>query len=98
MQGPARPLLPDGGSIRADREALIWFAAATLANTAASITIWVAIFHGNVSVVVPLSRVVPLWVMFWSWLFLGQLERITKRVVLAAAMVVAGGVLITLLR
>lgn len=59
---------------------------------------WTAILGGNVSVVVPLSRVVPLWVMLWSWLFLGQLERITKRVVLAAAMVVAGGVLITLLR
>jgi uncharacterized membrane protein len=59
---------------------------------------WTAILGGNVSVVVPLSRVVPLWVMLWSWLFLGQLERITKRAALAAAMVVAGGVLVTLLR
>ncbi|MBI2131308.1 MAG: DMT family transporter [Candidatus Tectomicrobia bacterium] len=94
----ARPLLPDGGAIRADREALGWFAAATLANTVASVTMWTAILGGNVSVVVPLSRVVPLWVMLWSWLFLGQLERITRRAVLAAVMVVAGGVLITLLR
>ena len=94
----ARPLLPEGGAIRADREALGWFAAATLANAAASVTIWTAILGGNISVVVPLSRVVPLWVMLWSWLFLGQLERITKRAVLAAAMIVAGGVTITALR
>ena len=48
-----------------------------------------------VSTVLPLSRLVPLWVVLWTYLFLGGLERITPRIVLAAGMVVAGGVLIT---
>jgi uncharacterized membrane protein len=71
---------------------------AALANIIASTTIWTALSVGNVSVVIPLSRIVPLWVMFWSYFFLGQLERLTRRVVLAAARIVAGGVLITAFR
>ena len=41
------------------------------------------------------SRLTPLWVVLFSPLFLGKLERLTPLLLLAALLVVAGGILIT---
>lgn len=90
-----RPLLPGGGALRADGRAIRWFLGAGLTTTAAAIMFWTAMSVAPVSTVLPLSRLVPLWVVLWTYLFLGGLERITLRILLAAMMVVAGGVLIT---
>ncbi len=90
-----RPLQPDGGKLEADARAVRWFLGAGITTTLAAIMFWTAMSIAPVSTVLPLSRLVPLWVVLWTYLFLGGLERITSRIVLAAAMVVAGGVLIT---
>ena len=90
-----RPLLPDGGKLEADRRAVYLFLGAGITTTLAAIMFWTAMSIAPVSTVLPLSRLVPLWVVLWTYLFLGGLERITSRIVLAAGMVVAGGVLIT---
>ncbi len=93
-----RPLLPDGGKLRADARAVRWFVFAGTTTTAAAVMFWTAMSVAPVSTVLPLSRLVPLWVVLWTYLFLGGLERVTWRIVFAASMVVAGGVLITAFR
>lgn len=90
-----RPLLPGGGELKADARAVRWFLFAALTTTAAAAMFWTAMSVAPVSTVLPLSRLVPLWVVLWTYLFLGSLERITSRLILAALMVVAGGALIT---
>lgn len=90
-----RPLLPGGGKLEADARAVYLFLGAGVTTTLAAIMFWTAMSIAPVSTVLPLSRLVPLWVVLWTYLFLGGLERITSRIVLAAGMVVAGGVLIT---
>ncbi len=90
-----RPLLPGGGELKADARAIRWFLFAALTTTAAAVMFWTAMSIAPVSTVLPLSRLVPLWVVLWTYLFLGSLERITSRVFMAALMVVGGGVLIT---
>ncbi|MDA1000605.1 MAG: DMT family transporter [bacterium] len=90
-----RPLLPGGGRIRVKPAGARWFALAGLFNLFAASLYWNALMIGQISSVLPLSRLYPLWVVIFSAVFLGGLERITLRVVLAALLVVAGGVLIT---
>ncbi|MFQ6111941.1 MAG: DMT family transporter [Nitrospinota bacterium] len=93
-----KPLLLGRGKIRADRRALLWVALAGVFNFLTAIMYYTALAVGDVSTVLPLSRLTPLWVVLISYLFLGRIERITERIVLAAALVVAGGVLITAFR
>ena len=89
-----KPLLPGGGVIRADARALRWFVLAGVSTTAAAGCFWSALAIANVSTVLPLSRMTPLWVAIFSYLFLGHLERVTPLTFLAAGLVVLGGTLI----
>lgn len=91
----SRRYLPGGGIIAADGWAWRWFTLAAFFNMVASILLWVALAIGNVSTVIPLSRLVPLWVVLWTFLFLRDVEQINVKVVTAAALVVLGGILIT---
>ena len=49
-----------------------------------------ALTYGPVVVVTPLTATLPLWVVLGSKLFLRDLEKITPRIVMGAALVVAG--------
>lgn len=91
----AKPLLPGGGKVHASRQDILWFTLAGAFNLISSSLLWTAFMVGDVSSVLPVSRLYPLWVVLLSYLFLGRLERVTWRIVLAAALVVAGGVLVT---
>lgn len=93
-----RRLIPGGERIQAQPQAFALFLLAGIFNLFGSIFFWVALVVGDVSVMLPISRLYPLWVVILSGLFLGNLERITPRLVLAAGLIVAGGVLITALR
>jgi uncharacterized membrane protein len=93
-----RPLTPGGGEIRADRKAIWFFFLAAPTNIIAAFSMWTALSRGMVSSVLPLSRMTPLWVLLFSYLFLGRYERIRFKTVIAALFVVAGGVLITVFR
>ncbi len=87
-------LLPGGGEVRATRQGLLWFALAAGINVLAAALFWTALMVGDVSTVLPLSRLYPLFVVFLSYFLLGKMERITGRIVLAAVLVMTGGVLI----
>jgi drug/metabolite transporter (DMT)-like permease len=93
-----RPLVPGGGKIQADGRAMRIFLVASVTNTLAAAFFWTALTIADVSLVLPLSRLVPLWVVVLSYFFLGHLERLTWRVALSAALVVAGGVLVSAFR
>lgn len=80
------------------RQAWRWFLLGGACSCLSSILLWNAILTGSVSTTLPLSRMVPLWVLLISYFFLGQIERITRRDVAATLLVAAGGALITAFR
>ena len=80
------------------RQALRWFLLGGACSCLSSIFLWNAILMGSVSTTLPLSRIVPLWVLLISYFFLGRIERITRRDVAATLLVVAGGALVTVFR
>jgi uncharacterized membrane protein len=53
-----------------------------------------AYYHGRVSVVAPLVATESLWGVAFAALFLRRSELVGRRLVLGAALIVAGGVLI----
>jgi drug/metabolite transporter (DMT)-like permease len=70
------------------------FAPAGIALALGYATLLVALDRGNVGVVSPLNATGPLWALFLAAVLLGPSEKIGRRTVLAALLVVAGGVLI----
>lgn len=93
-----RRLLPGGGRIEAEGWGYRLFAIAGVFNFFGATVYWYALTIGDVSIILPISRLYPLFVLVLSAAFLGKLERITARLVFAASLIVAGGVLVTALR
>jgi len=62
------------------------------------VTLFAAFYHGRVSVVSPLVAMESLWGVVLSALVLGRAERIGPRLVVGVALIVAGGVLIGVVR
>ncbi len=77
-------------------DALRWSIVAGLANTGFLLAYYAGLEVSRVGVVVPIMQTSPLIVIAVSALFLGRLERVTPRLVAAALVIVAGGVLVTL--
>ncbi len=94
----ARRMMPGGGEIRAKKETVALLLLGAPFNVIAAFLMWTAFVTGMMSTVLPLSRTTPLWVILFSLLFLGKFERVGARTALAACLVVAGGVMITLFR
>lgn len=92
----ARPILPGGGILRANRRSVAWFVLGGLFNLSAAICFMTALTIGNVSSIIPITRLTPLWVVLLSPIFLRQLERFTWLLFFASLLVVSGGVLITI--
>lgn len=86
-------IFPTGGRIRMNPKSFGIFLGAGVLNLLGSIFFWNALVGGKVTVLLPISRLYPLWVLILGAIFLGKLERISARVVIAGALVVAGGVL-----
>jgi drug/metabolite transporter, DME family len=61
-----------------------------LAEGVAYLTMWQALMLGEVSVVSPLVNCHAIFTVALAWLFLRDLERVTWRIAVAAALVVAG--------
>lgn len=76
------------------RTALPAFAPAALCLGLAYIALLLAFSRGNVTVVAPLNATQSLWGVLLAATFLGRAEAVGARLVLAAVLVVAGGVLI----
>jgi uncharacterized membrane protein len=79
-----------------NRQCFGWFLAAGVTISVSMICIYYAIDLGKVSVVIPISSTGPFFSLIFSALFLRDVEKVTLRIVCAAAMIVGGVVLLTL--
>jgi len=87
--------MEDGGKIIIDKRSFKLFTIAALFNLAASGFLWTAFSLGDLTIVLPLSRITPLWVVILSIFFLKKQEKVTIKTFAAAILIVAGGILVT---
>ncbi|MFQ6052282.1 MAG: DMT family transporter [Candidatus Hydrothermarchaeota archaeon] len=82
-------------SLSFDRSDLSLFIIAGFSLAIGWLSIFYALSYGNVSIVAPLTNLHPLFVLVLSYLFIGDIERITPRIVIGALTVVLGVIMIT---
>lgn len=78
-----------------NRDCFWWFLAAGVTVSLAMICIYFALDLGKVSVVIPISSTGPFFSLMLTALFLRDVERVTLRIVLSAALIVSGVALIS---
>src|SRR5258705_2339797 len=83
-------------SWKMNRQCFWWFLAAGVAVSLAMTCIYYALDLGKVSVVIPISSTGPLFSLILTAIFLRGIEKVTLRIVISAAMIVGGVVLLTL--
>ena len=81
--------------IKTQRKSFAFFGTAALVSTTAQLLTFLSLSRGEVSAVIPLLNTNPLFALLFSSLFLRDVEKITLRVVLGAALMIAGVILIT---
>ena len=81
--------------LRMRPEGFRFFLCASLIATLAQVANFIALGRGELSVIIPLLNTTPLFTVVFSVLFLRAVETINARVVVGAALMVAGVVLIT---
>ncbi|MGH7827430.1 MAG: DMT family transporter [Candidatus Binatia bacterium] len=79
-----------------NRRCFWWFLAGGVTISFSMVCIYYALDLGKVSVVIPISSTGPFFSLVLSALFLRDVERVTGRIVLSAAMIVGGVLLLTL--
>lgn len=79
-----------------NRQCIGWFLAAGVTISLSMACIYYAIDLGKVSVVVPISSTGPFFSLVFASLFLRDVERVTFRIVFAAALIIGGVLLLTL--
>jgi DME family drug/metabolite transporter len=77
------------------REAFKFFLCAALIATLAQVANFVALARGQLSAIIPLLNTTPLFTVFFSALFLRNVETVNSRIIFGAVLMVAGVVLIT---
>ncbi|MFB6151027.1 MAG: EamA family transporter, partial [Haloarculaceae archaeon] len=82
-------------ALRAPRRSYAFFAGSGAVNALALLALFEALSRGRVVVVDPLSSPTSLFAIVFTAIFLRKVERVTRRVVVGAALVVTGVVLIT---
>lgn len=82
-------------SITITKQDLPYFLGAGISLTAAWLTMFYALAHGDAIIVTPLANLHPIFVLVLSYFFLGKVEKITRGILLGAGVVVAGVLLIT---
>ncbi len=78
-----------------NRQCFGWFLAAGITVSLAMICIYYALDLGKVSVVIPISSTGPLFSLILTAIFLRDVERVTLRIVVSAAMIVGGVLMIS---
>jgi len=81
--------------LRMSREGFVFYFCAALIATSAQVANFIALGRGQLSVIIPRLNTTPLFTVFFSAVFLRNVETVNLRVVLAAVLMVAGVVLIT---
>jgi uncharacterized membrane protein len=84
-----------GDAFACDRRSVVYFVVGGLAENAGVFLIFAALGFGDVSVVTPLVGTAPLFVLLLSVMLPGRLERLPRRVVVGAILVVAGVFVLT---
>lgn len=79
-----------------NRQCFWWFLAAGMTISLGMTCIYYALDLGKVSVVIPISSTGPFFSLILAAIFLRDVERVTLRIVISAAMIVGGVVLLTL--
>jgi DME family drug/metabolite transporter len=79
-----------------NRQCFWWFLAAGITISLSMICIYYALDLGKVSVVIPISSTGPFFSLIFTALFLRDVEKVTLRIVCAAALILGGVLLITL--
>lgn len=79
-----------------NRQCFGWFLGAGVAISLGMTSIYYALDLGKVSVVIPISSIGPFFSLIFSALFLRDVEKVTLRIVFAAAMIVGGVALLAL--
>ena len=79
-----------------NRQCFWWFLAAGLTISVAMVCIYYALDLGKVSVVIPIASTGPFFSLILAVTFLRDVERVTSRIVVSAAVIVGGVVLLTL--
>jgi uncharacterized membrane protein len=79
-----------------NRQCVGWFLAAGVTISLGMACIYYALDLGKVSVVIPISSIGPFFSLIFAALFLRDVERVTLRIVLSAAMIIGGVLLLTL--
>ena len=79
-----------------NRECFWYFLAAGITISLGMVCIYYALDLGKVSVVIPISSTGPFFSLILTAIFLRDVERVTLKIVLAAAMIVGGVLLLTL--
>lgn len=78
-----------------NRECFWWFLAAGITISIGMVCIYYALDLGKVSVVIPISSTGPFFSLILAALFLRDVEQVTLRIVISAAMIVSGVMLLT---
>jgi uncharacterized membrane protein len=79
-----------------NRQCFWWFLAAGITISFGMVCIYYALDLGKVSVVIPIASTGPFFSLILTALFLRDVERVTLRIVLSAAMIVGGVLVLTL--
>jgi DME family drug/metabolite transporter len=81
--------------LRMPREVFIFYFCAALIATSAQVANFIALGRGQLSVIIPLLNTTPLFTVFFSAVFLRNVETVNLRIVLGTVLMVTGVVLIT---
>jgi drug/metabolite transporter (DMT)-like permease len=82
-------------SWRMNRQCFWWFLAAGVVISFAMTCIYYALDRGKVSVVIPIASTGPLFSLILTALFLRDVERVTLRIIVSAALIVGGVAMIS---
>jgi len=83
-------------AIISQRKGLIYLLLSGVASAGGIISIFYALDIAPVVVITPVQSTNPLFALFFSYLFLGKLEKITPKLIVGSILVVGGVILITL--
>ena len=81
--------------LRMERDGFLFFFCAAIIAALAQVANFIAIGRGQLSVIIPLLNTSPLFTIFFSAVFLRNIEVVNSRIVLGALLMVGGVVLIT---
>ena len=80
------------------RRSAAWLFPAGIFNTAAMLSVFFALSHGKVVIVEPLVSSNPVTTLLLTSIFLRDVESLTLRVIIGAALTVTGTILVVLVK